>query len=156
METIALPSLEVLYRSNSDRLSEFAAVGITSSAELALFSLLMVMKTKGLTASTAICVGEVFEQHNICQRGDGEPLLEAIIRLFGSVYEAPIEALNFKTTEGGEIVFEPLVGFAAFISREHPDVRTIGELADRVSFDTHERFSEQSELNTRFRSLGIM
>jgi hypothetical protein len=154
LESTTLLPLEYLFHRNSGRLSEFQQVGITATAELMLFSTKTLMETEGCTPGTAICVKEVFAEHDIRQRGDDESISDAIVRLFGPAGHAPIKVLNFITVLG-QPIFAPLTAMMEFVNDSYPDVHVIEQLTGDCRFEVNETLlNEWDKLNVRLTRLS--
>ncbi|MDB5180180.1 MAG: hypothetical protein JWN12_812 [Candidatus Saccharibacteria bacterium] len=156
MKLTVLPSLEVLFSADNDRIAELQQLGLTTGTELALFSPKILTETAGLTKSTTLYIEKAFEHHNIRPRDDDESLKDAIVRLHGSVEAAPLEVLNF-TVEDEQVLFAPLTSLLEWIYDSYPHIVSIVQIRyeNEFAMDEWSMYEEWLKFDKRLTALGV-
>jgi hypothetical protein len=101
MKTTDLPLLEELFSNSTGVLSMLRAkTKLSTTAELLLFTPSMIARTPGLDFTIVRYVMDHLTVYGLAIRYDSESIEDAVIRLWGSIEQAPTAVLNFSITNG--------------------------------------------------------
>jgi len=99
MKTV-YPDLREILSDNASMRFMLKRRRISTVVELQLFTHRMIEMESGLGLHVARYINSALQQHGLSLRPLSESIIDTVVGTYGSVYQAPVEVLNFKVAGG--------------------------------------------------------